>query len=163
MPETSPPPSPVPDSCDLTDLADPVASVIAVELASSFIRLCMCQAEPIVVRLARNEPTLRQGGGIDLHKRIVSQRLYRLIDPDVFRALAAAVPLSHAEYALARIETLLRDQFADVVGTAAGYLLSDGHDAAIQMATVATTMAAREVRGRVVEIIARTRQPIEEV
>lgn len=162
MSETTPQSSLVPNSCDLTDLADPVAAVIAVELARTFVRLCMCQTEPIVVRLARNEPTLRQPGGIELHKRIVSQRLYRLMDPDVFRGLAAAVPLAHAEYALSRMETLLRGQFADVIGAAASYLLSDGHDAAIQMATVATTMAAREVRGQVVEIIARTWQPTEE-
>ena len=160
MSETTPPAS---DSCDLADLADPVAAVVAVELTSRFVRLCMCQTEPIVARLARNEPTLRKPGGLDLYKRTVAQRLYRLIDAEVFAELSAAVPLSHAEFALSRIEVLLRRQFADVVGTAASYLLSDGRDAAIQMATVATTMAAREVRTQVAVIIGQTREPCEEM
>ena len=67
------------------------------------------------------------------------------------------MPLSHAEFALSRIEILLREQFADVVGTAASYLLSDGRDVAIQMAAVATTMAARGVRRGMVGIIGQTR------
>jgi hypothetical protein len=157
--ETTPP---APDSCDLADLADPVAAVVAVELTSRFVRLCMCQTEPIVARLSRNEATLRKPGGLELDKRTVAQRLYRLIDAEVFGELSAAVPLSRAEFALSRIEVLLRRQFADVVGTAASYLLSDGRDAAIQMATVATTMAAREVRTQVAEIIGQTRESCEE-
>ena len=153
---------PVPDSCDLADLADPVAAVVAVELASCFVRLCMCQTEPIVARLARHEVALRKRGGIALEKRTVAQRLYRLIDAEVFHGLSAAVPLSHAEFALSRIEVLLRRQFAEVVGTAASYLLSDSRDAAIQMATVATTMAAREVRGQIAGIIGETRRPADD-
>lgn len=159
MPETTPLPPPLPDSCDLADLTDPVAAVIAVELSASFVRRSMCQTEPLVARLARSEATLRQPGGVDLHKRVAAQRLYRLMESEVFHSLTVAVPLSHADAALSRIEALLREQFADVVGTAAGYLLSDGRDAAIQMATVATTMAAREVRRNIVEIIGQTRLP----
>jgi hypothetical protein len=58
---------------------------------------------------------------------------------------------------LARIEALLRERFADVVDTAASYVLSDDREVAIQMATVATTMAAREVRSGIAEIIGQTR------
>ena len=159
MPDTTPP---APDSCDLADLTDPVAAVVAVEVARSFLQLCMCQTEPMVARLAHNEAALRRPGGIELDKRTVAQRLYRRIDAEVFAKLSAAVPLSPAEFALSRIETMLRRQFAEVVGTAASYLLSDGRDAAIQMATVATTMAARDVRAEIAAIIGQTRDPVEE-
>jgi superfamily II DNA/RNA helicase len=71
--------------------------------------------------------------------------------------LRGCVPLEHAEFALARIEALLRERFADVVDTAASYVLSDDREVAIQMATVATTMAAREVRSGIAEIIGQTR------
>jgi hypothetical protein len=152
---------PLPDSCDLADLSDPLAAVVAVELASRFVRLCMCQTEPIVARLARHEAALGKRGGIALEKRTVAQRLYRMIDTDVFHGLSAAVPLAHAEFALSRIEVLLREQFAEVVGTTASYLLSDGRDTAIQMATVATTMAAREVRTQVAAIIGQTRESVD--
>lgn len=145
------------DPADLADLADPVAAVVAVELTRRFIRLCMCQTEPIVARLARRETVLRKPGGIDLEKRTTAQRLYRGIDADVLGLMPPCVPLAHADYALSQIETLLREQFADVVGTAASYLLSDGRDTAIQMATVATTMAARDVRSRLVEVLGQTR------
>ena len=138
------PPQPLPDGVDLADLAelaDPVAAVVAAELTARFIQLCMGQAEPVVSRLARSEVTLRKPGGIDLEKMTLAQLLYRQIETKVFRQLSRTVPLSHAEFALSRIEILLREQFADVVGTAASYLLSDGRDVAIQMAAVATTMA----------------------
>lgn len=156
MVETTPP-QPLPDSIDVAELADPLAAVVAVELTRSFVRLCLCQAEPLVARLARNEPNLRRAGGVELEKRISALRLYRAIDAEVFGLLAKAVPLSHAADALSSVEVLLRDQFADVAGTAASYLLSDDREVAIQMAAVATTMAARQVRRQVVEIIARTR------
>ena len=154
------PPQPLPDGVDLVDLAelaDPVAAVVAAELTARFIQLCMGQAEPVVSRLARSEVTLRKPGGIDLEKMTLAQLLYRQIETKVFRQLSRTVPLSHAEFALSRIEILLREQFADVVGTAASYLLSDGRDVAIQMAAVATTMAAREVRRGMVGIIGHTR------
>jgi len=159
--ETTPFP-PLPDSIDITELTDPVASVIAAELTDRFVRLSMGQTEPVVARLARNEATLRKPGGIDLEKMTVAQLLYRRIETAVFRQLSLTVPLSHAEFALSRIEVLLREQFAEITGTAASYLLSDGRDAAIQMATVATTMAAREVRSGLVGIIGCTRRPAQE-
>ncbi len=154
------PPQPLPDSievADLAELADPLAGVVAAELTGRFVQLCMGQAEPLVARLARSEVTLRKPGGIDLEKMTLARLLYRQIEAKVFRQLSRTVPLSHAEFALSRIEVLLREQFADVVGTAASYLLSDGRDAAIQMAAVATTMAARKVRSGMFEIIGRTR------
>jgi hypothetical protein len=154
------PPQPLPDGVDLADLAelaDPVAAVVAAELTARFIQLCMGQAEPVVSRLARSEVTLRKPGGIDLEKMTLAQLLYRQIEAKVFRQLSRTVPLSHAEFALSRIEVLLREQFADVVGTAASYLLSDGRDVAIQMTAVAATMAAREVRRGMVGIIGQTR------
>ncbi|MCE9516943.1 MAG: hypothetical protein K8R24_13610 [Mycobacterium sp.] len=163
MPETTPP-QPSPDAIDLTDLtdladlADPVAVVVAVEMTTSFVRLCLCQTEPMVARLACNEATLRKPGGLELEKRTLSKELYRLIDRTVFRQLSAAVPLSHAEFALSRVETMLREQFAEIAGTAASYLLTDDRDTAIQMAAVAITMAAREVRAQVADVIAATRQ-----
>lgn len=160
------PPQPLPDStdlADLTELSDPLAAVVAAELTGRFIRLCMGQAEPVVARLARSEVTLRKPGGMDLEKMTIAQLMYRQIDATVFRQLSRTVPLSHAEFALSRIEVLLREQFADVVGTTASYLLSDGRDIAIQMAAVATTMAAREVRSGIFEIIGQTRIADEEL
>lgn len=159
--ETTPPqmPSqPGSESIDLSELEDPLAAVMAAELSSSFVQLCMCSTEPVVAKLAGQEVMLRKPGGVDLSKRVFAQQLYRRIDADVFHLLRRCVPLAHAEFALSRIETLLRAQFADVIETAASYLLSDDRDTAIQMATVATTMAAREVRSQVAEIIAQTRQ-----
>ncbi|MCW1958994.1 MAG: hypothetical protein KIH64_010705 [Mycobacterium sp.] len=159
--ETTPPPlgsHSGPDAVDLSELEDPLAAVLAAELSSAFVQLCMCSTEPVVARLAGQEVMLRKAGGIDLSKRVFAQQMYRRIDADVFHLLRSCVPLEHAEFALSRIETLLRDQFADIVETAASYLLSDDRETAIQMATVATTMASREVRSRVVEVIAQTRQ-----
>ncbi len=151
------PPQPLPDSVDLTDLDDPLAGVVAAELTSSFVQLCMCSTEPIVAKLAGQQVMLAKPGGIALSKRVYAQQMYRRIDADVFHLLRGCVPLEHAESALARIEALLRERFADVVDTAASYVLSDDREVAIQMATVATTMAAREVRSGVVEIIGQTR------
>lgn len=159
--ETTPPqmPSqPGSESIDLSELEDPLAAVMAAELSSSFVQLCMCSTEPVVAKLAGQEVMLRKPGGVDLSKRVFAQQMYRRIDADVFHLLRGCVPLAHAEFALSRIETLLRAQFADVIETAASYLLSDDRDTAIQMATVATTMAAREVRSQVAEIIVQTRQ-----
>lgn len=162
--ETTPPqmPSqPSSESIDLSELEDPLAAVMAAELSSSFVQLCMCSTEPLIAKLAGQEVMLRKPGGVDLSKRVFAQQMYRRIDADVFHLLRSCVPLAHAEFALSRIETLLRAQFGDVIETAASYLLSDDRDTAIQMATVATTMAAREVRSQVAAIIAQTRQPDE--
>lgn len=158
--ETTPPPSASHgiDPADLVDLSDPVAAVVAVELTRRFIQLCLHQTEPFVTRLARRETTLRQPGGIELEKRTIAQRLYRAIDPEVFALMPPCVPLANASVVLSGIEVMLREQFADVAGTAASYLLSDGREAAIQMAAVATTMAAREVRRGVIDIIGQNRE-----
>ncbi len=159
--ETTPPQTPSqpgPDSFDLSELDDPLAGVVAAELESAFVQLCMCSTEPVVAKLAGQEVMLRKEGGIELSKRVFAQQMYRRIDADVFHLLRGCVPLAHAEFALSRIEVLLRDQFAEVVATAASYLLSDDRWVAIQMATVATTMAAREVRSQVAAIIGQTRQ-----
>lgn len=161
--ETTPPqPLPAADGIDLADLADPLAGVAAAELTSSFVQLCMCSTEPIVSRLAGQEVMLRKPGGIELSKRMFAQQLYRRIDADVFHLLRSCVPLSHAEIALAQLEDLLRLKFAEVVETAASYVLSDDRDTAIQMACVATTMAARELRGAVAGIIGATHLSDEE-
>lgn len=157
--ETTPPQMPPgPESTDLSELDDPLAGVAAAELASCFVQLCMCSTEPVVSKLAGQEVMLRKPGGIELSKRVFAQQMYRRIDADVFHLLRSCVPLVHAEFALSRIEGLLREQFAEVVATAASYLLSNDREVAIQMATVATTMAAREVRSQVAEIIGDTRQ-----
>jgi hypothetical protein len=156
--ETTPPQTPPgPDSIDLADLDDPLAGVTAAELTSCFVQLCMCSTEPVVTKLAGQQVMLQKPGGIELSTRVFAQQMYRRIDSDVFHLLRGCVPLAHAEFALSRIEELLREQFAEVVATAASYLLSDDRETAIQMATVATTMAAREVRARVTEIIGQTR------
>lgn len=163
--ESSPPQpelQPQPDT-HLDDLADPVAAVVVAELASRFVRLCMCQAEPVVARLVRHEGVLHKPGGLELEKMRIAQDLYLRFDGVLFGTLSLAVPLSHAGPALSRIEAMLREQFADVVGTAASYLLSDDRDTAIQMSAVATTMAAREVRTRLAAIIGDTRAPESEV
>lgn len=151
------PPQPLPDSIDLADLDDPLAGVVAAELTSCFVQLCMCSTEPIVAKLAGQQVMLAKPGGIALSKRVYAQQMYRRIDADIFHLLRGCVPLEHAEFALAQIEALLRERFADVVDTAASYVLSDDREVAIQMATVATTMAAREVRSGVAEIIGQTR------
>ncbi len=159
--EMTPPQTPAesgPDGFDLSELDDPVAGVLAAELESSFVQLCMCSTEPVVAKLAGQEAMLRKEGGIDLSKRVFAQHMYRRIDADVFHLLRGSVPLAHAEFALSRIEALWRGQFAEVVASAASYLLSDDRWVAIQMATVATTMAAREVRRQVAEIIGQTRE-----
>lgn len=155
---SSPQPQPLPpsDGIDLAELADPLAGVVAAELSSCFVQLCMCSTEPMVARLAGQEVMLRMPGGIELSKRVFAQQLYRRIDADVFHLLRNCVPLEYAEGALAQIEELLREKFGDVVESAASYLLSDDRDTAIQMATIATTMAAREIRSQLAEIISRT-------
>jgi hypothetical protein len=166
MSETNPQTNPhlsAPEALDLSELEDPVAAVLAAELTSCFVQLCLCSAEPIVAKLAGQEVMLRKPGGIDLSKRVFAQQLYRRIDTDVFQLLRSCVPLEHAEFALSRIEVALREQFADIVATAASHVLSDDREVALQMAAVATTMAAREVRAEVMAIIAATRQSDEEV
>ena len=160
--ETTPPqPAPdstphlpdLPDLADLADLADPIANVTGVELSRRFIRLALSWLEPMICDLADDETVLRRPGGTELAARILAQKFYRRLDPQIFLLMRRSVPLSGAGSALARVEDLLRAQFADVVGTAASYLLSHDRDVAIQMATTAITMAARQVRVAVAEII----------
>jgi len=164
--ETSPPapqPLPPPEGVDLAGLDDPLAAVAAAELASCFVQVCMCSTEPVVARLAEQEVMLLKPGGVELSRRVFAQQLYRRVEADVFALLRSCVPLENAEFALSRLEDLLREKFADVVATAASYLLSDDRDTAIQMACVATTMAARAVRSQVADIIGQTHVVEEEV
>ena len=142
---------------DLAELADPIASVVAVELSRRVIRRGLSWAEPMVTDLAAQETVLRQAGGIDLVKRIFAQRFYRRVDAEVFRLLRRCVPLAHADFVLSRVEVLLRTHFADIVGTAASHLLSHDRDTAIQMTAVAATMAGREVHTEVMAIMAEMR------
>ncbi|MEI6252028.1 MAG: hypothetical protein WCP30_04430 [Mycobacteriaceae bacterium] len=155
------PPQPAPDSFDpemlADDLIDPVGGVVAVELSRRFVRLCLSWSEPMVADLAAQETVLRQPGGADLAERMLAQRLYQRIDPQVFRLLRVCVPLTHAEFTLSRTEELLRAKFGEVVRTMVSYLLSHDRDTAIQMGAVATTMAGREVSAAVAAIVADTR------
>lgn len=154
------PPQPAPDSFDPemmgADLADPVGAVVAVELSRRFVRLCLSWSEPMVADLAAQEAHLRQPGGADLAERMLAQRLYRRIDPQVFHLLQVCVPLTHAEFTLSLMEEMLRAKFGGVVATMIGYLLSHDRDTAIQMGAVAITMAGREVRKEVAAIVADT-------
>lgn len=142
------------DSLLTDDLEDPIAAVVAVEVSRRFIQLCMCAAEPVVADLLRREPMLRKPGGIDLAERRIAQRLYHRFDPQVLAIMQVCVPLAHAEFAFSRMEEMLRAQLGDIIKTAASYLLSDGRDTALQMMTVATTMAARDVQAATATIIA---------
>ena len=154
------PPQPAADTINLTDtaeLADPIASVVAVELSRRIVQRGMSWAEPLVSDLAGQETVLRQAGGIDLMKRVFAQRFYRRVDAEVFHLLRRSVPLAHAEFAMSRIEDVLRSHFADIVGTAASHLLSHDRDTAIQMTAVAATIAGREVHREVLEIIGQIR------
>lgn len=158
MSETSSP-KPASDGIDvdLADLADPIASVIAVELSRRVVRRGLSWAEPVVTDLAAQETLLRQVGGIDLVKKVLAQRFYRRVDAEVFQLLRRCVPLAHADFVLSRVEVVLRAHFADIVGTAASHLLSHDRDTAIQMTAVAATMAGREVHAEVMAIIAEMR------
>lgn len=151
---------PTPDSFDpdllAGELTDPVGGVVAVELSRRFVRLCLSWSEPMVADLASQETVLGQPGGADLAERLLAQRLYRRIDPEVYRLLRVSIPLAHAEFALARTEEMLRSKFGEVVRTMVSYLLSHDRDTAIQMGAVATTMAGREVRDAVAAIVADT-------
>lgn len=165
--ETNPPP-PLPDGFaadgpdglrdlgDLSDLDDPVSGVVAEELSRRFVGLCLSWAEPMTADLAAQESMLRKPGGPELAGRMFAQRLYHRFDPQVFRMLRVCVPLAHAEFALSRAEEMLREQFGAVVSTIVSFLLSHDRDVAIQMAATAATMGAREVRQRIVAIIADT-------
>jgi hypothetical protein len=154
------PPQPAPDSFDpdllAGDLADPLGGVIAVELSRRFVRLCLSWSEPMAADLAAQEVVLRQPGGADLAERMLAQRLYQRIDPQVFRLVRVCVPLIHAEFTLSRIEEMLRVKFGEVVRTMIGYLLSHDRDTAIQMGAVAITMAGREVQTAVAAMVADT-------
>jgi hypothetical protein len=138
------PPQPAPDSFDpdllAGDLADPLGGVIAVELSRRFVRLCLSWSEPMAADLAAQEVVLRQPGGADLAERMLAQRLYQRIDPQVFRLVRVCVPLIHAEFTLSRIEEMLRVKFGEVV----------------QMGAVAITMAGREVQTAVAAMVADT-------
>lgn len=154
------PPQPAPDDVDpamlVDDLTDPIGGVISVELSRRFVRLCLSWSEPMIADLAGQETVLRQPGGADLAERMLAQRLYRRIDPEVFRLLRVCVPLAHAEFVLCRMEEMLRAKFGEVVRTMTSYLLSHDRDTAIQMGAVAITMAGREVRAAVAQIVADT-------
>ncbi len=154
------PPHPSSDSFDTDefadDLLDPVGGVVAVELSRRFVRLCLSWAEPMVADLAAQETMLRRRGGVELAERLLAQRLYQRIDPQVFRLLQSSVPLSHAEFTLGQLEEMLRAKFGGVVRTVISYLLSHDRDTAIQMGAVATTMAGREVRAAVAQIMVDT-------
>lgn len=152
----STPPLPA-DSSDLADLDDPVAGVVAVDLSRLFVRICLSWAEPMVGELAAREVTLRQPGGTALMNRLLVQRFYRRIDPEVFSQFSRCVPLPHAACALARAEEALREQFGLVVEIAAVNLLDRGRDAAIQLIAIAATVAGRDVRTLLAEIIAESR------
>ena len=156
----STPPQSVPDSFDpdmiIDDLTDPIGGVVAVEVSRRFVRLCLSWSEPMVADLAGQETMLRQPGGADLAERLLAQRLYQRIDPQVFRLLRVSVPLTHAESTLSRTEDMLRAKFGEVVRTMVSYLLSHDRDTAIQMGAVAATMAGREVRAAVAAIVADT-------
>ncbi len=155
-----PPPQPASDHVDsqalADDLLDPIGGVVAVELSRRFVRLCLSWSEPMVADLAAQETMLRRRGGMELAERLLAQRLYQRIDPQVFRLLQASVPLAHAEFTLGQLEEMLRSKFGDVVRTLVDYLLSHDRDTAIQMGAVATTMAGREVRAAVSRIMADT-------
>ena len=154
------PPQPAPEGFDpetlADDLIDPIGGVVAVELSRRFVRLCLSWSEPMVADLAAQETMLGQPGGTDLAERMLAQRLYQRIDPQVFKLLRVCVPLTHAEFTLSQMEEMLRAKFGDVVRTLVSYLLSHDRDTAIQMGAVAITMAGREVRAAVAAIIADT-------
>ena len=159
MYETTPPHVPS-DSVDTDefadDLLDPIGGVVAVVLSRRFLRLCHSASEPVVADLAAQETMLRRRGGVELAERLLAQRLYQRIDPQVFRLLQSSVPLAHAEFTLGQLEEMLRAKFGGVVRTVISYLLSHDRDTAIQMGAVATTMAGREVRAAVAQIMADT-------
>jgi hypothetical protein len=154
------PPQPAPEGFDpetlAGDLIDPIGGVVAVELSRRFVRLCLSWSEPMVADLAAQETMLGQPGGTDLAERMLAQRLYQRIDPQVFKLLRVCVPLTHAEFTLSQMEEMLRAKFGEVVRTLVSYLLSHDRDTAIQMGAVAITMAGREVRAAVAAIIADT-------
>lgn len=151
----------LPADIDLSDLDDPTAGVIAVELSHLVVRLCMRQAEPLVSDLASKEGFLRQDGGPEVAARLFAMRMFQQIDAAVYYQLRSCVPRDRIAAAQARTEELLRARFSDVVGTAASYLLSDGRDVAIQMTAVAATMAGKEVAAAMPAVIAEF-QSIEE-
>lgn len=140
------------------ELEDPIAAVVAVDLSRLFVGLCLSWAEPMVADLAARESMLRKAGGSALVERLLAQRFYRRIEPHVLRMLDTCVTLEHAEAALARLEDVLRARFSEVVRTATSYLLSHDRDCAIQMVAVSTTMAARDVRTDVSDILAARRR-----
>lgn len=160
--ETTPGNSPATEACDIADLVDPIASVVAIELSREFVHRCLSGVEPMVSELASQERLLHRTGGIELATRLMAQRFYRRIDADVFHLVRRCVPLSHAAAVLSAVEDVLRARFGDVVESTASYLLSDDRDVAIQMAAVATTMAGREVQAALAEIIAAHREPADE-
>jgi len=164
--ETTPSSAPTPDQSEpqqrdpetvSADLEDPIAAVVAVELARRFVGLCLSWAEPMVADLASREAMLRKPGGAALAERLLAQRLYRRIEPHVLRMLEICVSLEHAEAALARVEEVLRKQFAEVVGAATSYLRTHDRDTALQMVAVASTMADRPVRTEVARVLAAAR------
>jgi hypothetical protein len=161
MPEPTPP-QPLADDVefDPAELADPIASVTALELSSRFVRLCLRWSEPMIADLAAREATLRKPGGAELSKRLLAERFHRRIEPEVFELLRRCIPLAQAAAALEAVEELLRARFADVAGTAADHLLTHDRDVALQMTAVAITMAGREIRTGAAQIIATHREEV---
>lgn len=147
-------PPELPADVDLSDLDDPTAGVIAVELSHLVVRHCMRSAEPLVSDLAAKEGFLRGAGGPEVAARLFAMRMFGEIDAAVYYRLRSCVPREQVAAAQARTEDVLRAQLSDVVGTAVSYLLSDGRDVAIQMTAVAATMAGKEVLAAMPAIIA---------
>ena len=144
----------LPADVDLSDLDDPTAGVIAVELSHLIVRLCMRSAEPLVSDLASKEGFLRQDGGPEVAARLFAMKMFGQIDAAVYYQLRCCVPRNQIAAAQARTEEVLRAQLSDVVGTAISYLLSDGRDVAIQMTAVAATMAGKEVAAAMPALLA---------
>ena len=77
--ETTPPQSlpDLPADVDLSDLDDPTAGVIAVEVSHLLVRLCLKSAETLVSELAAKEAFLRQAGGSEVAARLFAMRLFQ--------------------------------------------------------------------------------------
>ena len=154
--ETTPPQSlpELPADFDLSDLDDPTAGVIAVEVSHLLVRLCLKSAETLVSELAAKEGFLREAGGPEVASRLFAMRLFQQIDAALYRQLRCCLPLDQVAAAQVRTEELLRVKLVEVVGTAVRYLLSDGRDVAIQMTAVAATTAGSEMRAAMPAVIA---------
>ena len=147
----------LPADIDMSDLDDPTAGVIAVELSRLVVRHCLRSAEPLVSDLAAKEGFLRGAGGPEVATRLFAMRLFQEIDAAVYYRLRSCVPREQIAAAQACTEDLLRAQLSAVVSTAVSHLLSDGRDVAIQMTAVAATAAGNEVLAAMPAIITQFR------